>query len=125
MGRNPVTAVAALVHRLDPAAFDQAVVTVGTLRVSECANVVPTLAEVGVTVRAATEDAVTRAVARVARSAEEAGRGWRRRRGAVGGGGGARMQVERAAPAGAGPSRGRAGRAGESVASWCPGSRPA
>ncbi|MEW1844989.1 hypothetical protein AB0392_44190 [Nonomuraea angiospora] len=40
------------------------------------ANVVLTLAEVGITVRAATEEAVTRAVARVARLAEEAASSW-------------------------------------------------
>ncbi|MEV4353064.1 amidohydrolase [Nonomuraea sp. NPDC049625] len=71
VGRNPVAAVAELVHRLDRTAFDQAIVTVGTLHAGERANVVPTLAEAGITVRAATEDAVTRAVARVARLAEE------------------------------------------------------
>ncbi|MER6002925.1 M20/M25/M40 family metallo-hydrolase [Nonomuraea angiospora] len=71
VGCNPVAAVAALVHRRDQTAFDQAVVTVGTLHAGERANVVPTLAEAGITVRAATEDAVTRAVARVARLAEE------------------------------------------------------
>ncbi|MBB5777018.1 amidohydrolase [Nonomuraea jabiensis] len=71
VGRNPVVAVAALVHRLDQTAFDQAVVTVGTLHAGERPNVIPTLAEAGITVRAATVEAVTRAVARVARLAEE------------------------------------------------------
>ncbi|MFF4619401.1 M20/M25/M40 family metallo-hydrolase [Nonomuraea jabiensis] len=71
VGCNPVAAVAALVHRLDQTAFDQAVVTVGTLHAGERANVVPTRAEAGITVRAATEEAVTRVVARVARLAEE------------------------------------------------------
>jgi hippurate hydrolase len=71
MQRNPVAAVAALVHRLDQTASDQAVVTVGRLRVGERANVVPPSPRRGSRARAVTDDVVAQAGARVDRLVEE------------------------------------------------------
>lgn len=69
--RNPVPALAALVHRIGGTAFGEASVTVGTLRAGELPNVVPPVAEAGLTVRAATLDAVDGAVALIRRLAGE------------------------------------------------------